>query len=82
MEAVVNTTIGFVISLITWAILAPLMGIPLVWSDNFIITAVFTAVSVIRSYVLRRAFNGRTVWQALSKRYGTLALIKYRAAPM
>ena len=67
MEAVTNTTVGFFVSLLTWAALAPIMGIPLVWSQNFIITAVFTVVSVIRSYILRRAFNGRTVWQVISR---------------
>jgi N-acyl-L-homoserine lactone synthetase len=58
METVTNTTIGFVVSLITWG-------------QNLGITAIFTVVSVVRGYILRRAFNGRSVWQTIrSKSYG------------
>lgn len=65
MEAVVNTAIGFIISLITWIILAWLMGIPLTFAENLFITGVFTVVSIARSYTLRRMFNGRSVWQSI-----------------
>ena len=68
MEAVTNTAIGFALSLITWAIVAHAFGIPMTWGTNLQITAIFTAVSIARQYVLRRAFNGRTVWQSIKGR--------------
>ncbi len=65
MEAVTNTAIGFVVSLITWHFVAAWMQIPMTMSKNLIITGVFTIVSIARGYVLRRMFDGRTVWQAI-----------------
>lgn len=64
-EAVTNTAVGFVISLITWYFVADAMDIPVTWSQNLIITGIFTVVSIIRGYVLRRIFDGRTIWQEM-----------------
>jgi len=69
MEAVTNTAIGFIISLITWVIVAKAMSIPMTWSQNLLITAIFTLVSVARSYILRRLFNGRTVWASIKSHW-------------
>jgi hypothetical protein len=41
------------------------MNIPVTWSQNLIITGIFTVVSVARGYILRRIFDGRTIWQEL-----------------
>lgn len=65
MEAVINTTVGFFISLITWYFVATAMDIPVTWTQNLIITGIFTVVSVARGYILRRIFDGRTVWQEI-----------------
>ncbi|GAB6852986.1 DUF7220 family protein [Asaia astilbis] len=65
MEALTNTAIGFVVSFVTWGIVAPAFGIPMPLRENLEITAIFTAVSIARQYVLRRAFNGRSVWAAI-----------------
>lgn len=65
MEAVTNTAVGFVISLITWYFVAKAMSIPVTWSQNLIITGIFTVVSVARGYILRRIFDGRTIWQEM-----------------
>jgi hypothetical protein len=70
MEALTNTAIGFVISLITWAVVAWLLAMPMSWGENFEITGIFTVVSVARAYLLRRAFNGRSVWEAIKDRVG------------
>jgi hypothetical protein len=67
MEAVTNTAIGFIISLVTWQAVAALFGIPMPIGENLQITAIFTVVSVARQYILRRTFDGRTPWQALRK---------------
>jgi len=69
MEAVTNTTIGFVVSLVTWIIVARWFGIPMSFTTNLQITAVFTVVSVARQYVLRRMFDGRSPWRALKDHF-------------
>lgn len=53
MEAVTNTTVGFFISLITWYFVASAMDIPVTWTQNLIITGIFTVVSVARGYILQ-----------------------------
>ncbi len=65
MEAVINTAIGFVVSLITWHFVALGFGIPMPLITNLQITAIFTIVSILRQYVLRRIFDGRSPWTAL-----------------
>jgi hypothetical protein len=62
-EAVTNTAIGFVVSLITWIFVARAYGIPMTFLTNLSITAIFTVVSIVRQYVLRRIFDGRSPWQ-------------------
>ena len=59
LEAGVNTLVGLVISLISTAILLPLVGIESTMSQNIQLTVYFTAVSIARSYLLRRYFNAR-----------------------
>lgn len=62
MEAASNTAIGFVLSMITWQLVALGFGIPMPIGENLQITGIFTVVSLTRSYLLRRLFNGRSVW--------------------
>lgn len=69
MEATTNTAIGFVLSMITWHFVALAFGIPMPLGKNLEITGIFTVVSLTRAYVLRRLFDGRTVWQALKDRF-------------
>ena len=56
-EALVNTATGFVLSAVVTAIVFPLFGYPIRLADNLAITAIFTAVSILRGYAVRRAFN-------------------------
>ena len=65
LESLTNTAIGFVISLITWHFVARAFGIPMPFGENLMITGIFTVVSIARQYVLRRAFNGRSVYHVL-----------------
>jgi membrane protein implicated in regulation of membrane protease activity len=58
VEASLNTASGFIVSLFVWQfIAAPLFGYTVTWRDNVLLTALFTVVSVLRSYVWRRFFN-------------------------
>ncbi|WED23050.1 hypothetical protein L3Q72_06555 [Vibrio sp. JC009] len=58
-ESVVNVVIGYLVALISQLLIFPFFGIHLPLSDNMLIGAFFTVVSVVRSYALRRLFNRR-----------------------
>ena len=58
IEACVNTAIGFGISLGTWVFfVAPFFEIEVTMTDNLLITLIFTVVSIIRGYYVRRGFD-------------------------
>ena len=60
-EITLNTATGFIIS---WAVtlwVLPLFGHAVTYSQSFHITSIFTLISILRSYVCRRAFNFRAV---------------------
>lgn len=59
IEAVVNTLVGLVIALIATALICWFHDIPMPLENNFKITAWMTALSVVRSYAIRRYFNRR-----------------------
>lgn len=57
IEAVTNTVVGLLTSFLIQMIIYPLMGIPVSFEQNIIITTIFFIVSFTRSYALRRLFN-------------------------
>jgi hypothetical protein len=59
IEAAANTAIGYGVALLSQLVLFPLFGIHVSVSTNLAIGAWFTAISLIRGYVLRRWFNAR-----------------------
>lgn len=70
MEAVTNTVIGLVISTIANHIVLPLvLGVHMSIGQNVVISLIFTVISIVRSYCLRRAFNGRSAWRAMRDWY-------------
>ena len=56
-ESVTNVAVGYGVAVGTQLAVFPLFGIEASLSDNLAIGAVFTAVSLVRSYALRRLFN-------------------------
>lgn len=62
-EAVISTAVGFCVTLLVQTIIFPLYHIHTTTHENLQITGVFTGVSVIRGYVLRRVFNWWTIKQ-------------------
>lgn len=57
-ESLAGTAIGFIISVAVWEfVVKPVWDIHTSFAENISITALFTVVSVIRGYVLRRFFN-------------------------
>ena len=57
IEAITSTLIGFIISLVVQLIIYPIMGIQVTITQNLTITSVFTIVSILRGYIVRRFFN-------------------------
>jgi len=57
IEAVVNVLVGYWVAVGAQIAIFPLFGVNLPVADNLAIGLLFTAVSLVRSYLLRRAFN-------------------------
>lgn len=66
VETILNTSIGFVIAMATQVIVFPLFGYAPPLSTNFKIACIFTVVSIMRGYCLRRLFEVFRVRRPLS----------------
>jgi len=58
-EAIINIVIGFLIGLASQILVFPIVGIEASIGTNLEIAAYFTAISLIRSYIIRRHFNDK-----------------------
>jgi len=58
-EAVFNVLIGFAINFVANLYVLPLFGFNVTLTQNLAIGAIFTVISVARSYLIRRYFNAR-----------------------
>lgn len=56
IEVVANVMIGAYAALLTQMLVFPLYGIAITLSQNIEIMVIFTVVSVLRSYIMRRFF--------------------------
>lgn len=56
-EIGVNILIGWIVGLTAQVFFFPLIGIQASLSQNFISSIIFTVISIIRSYAIRRWFN-------------------------
>lgn len=61
VEAIANVAIGFGIALLAQVLIFPRFGFTPSASENLQIGALFTLVSLARSYLLRRLFNSLRV---------------------
>lgn len=57
IEAAANVAIGYGVAVAAQVAVFPWFGLHASLSDNLLIGAVFTVVSLVRSYFLRRLFN-------------------------
>ena len=58
IEAVANVAVGYSVAVTSQVIVFPLVGIQGVeLHTNLLIGAIFTVISLVRSYILRRWFN-------------------------
>lgn len=61
LEAITNTAVGFIISLIVLWLVAWAFHLRTSPAENILITLIFTIASILRQYILRRLFNGRSI---------------------
>jgi hypothetical protein len=57
IETLASIAIGFAVSVIITAIVMPAYGHAVTLQDNIEITAIFTVLSLVRGYAVRRVFN-------------------------
>lgn len=58
LESAANTAVGYGVAIASQLVIFPLFDIHVPIADNLAIGGWFTLVSLVRSYVLRRWFNG------------------------
>jgi len=56
-ESCINVAIGYGVALLSQIIVFPLFGIHIPLASNLAIGAIFTVISIARSYAVRRVFN-------------------------
>ena len=57
VEAVTNAVVGYALAVATQAVAFPVLGLQATPRQSLALGAIFTAVSLARSYVLRRLFD-------------------------
>lgn len=60
VESATNIVIGYVVALASQLLVFPMFDIHVPITDNLLIGAWFTAISLVRSYAVRRLFTART----------------------
>jgi hypothetical protein len=61
IEACINVVIGFTINYCANLLIFPLFGMHISLSDNLWMGMIYTLISIVRSYAIRRWFNARIV---------------------
>ncbi|MHA6645645.1 DUF7220 family protein [Mesorhizobium sp. A623] len=57
VESLTNVAIGYGIAVVTQIVVFPLFGLSTTIAENMVMGAIFTVVSIVRSYSLRRLFE-------------------------
>ncbi|WP_417426982.1 hypothetical protein [Hoeflea sp.] len=63
VESLTNVAVGYGIAVITQLVVFPLFGLTTTLAENMAMGAIFTVVSIARSYCLRRLFENLRAWQ-------------------
>ena len=58
VESVANVIVGYSVAVVTQILIFPVFGLHTTLAQNLKIGLIFTAISIARSYVLRRLFEG------------------------
>jgi hypothetical protein len=65
LESVTNVIVGFTINFTANMFVFPLFGWSISVTQNIALGACYTAISLVRSYVIRRAFDGKSIYQSI-----------------
>lgn len=57
LEAVTNIVVGYCLAVLTQLLVFPLFGLEVSFGENLGIGGIFTLISLVRSFMLRRLFN-------------------------
>ena len=57
VETLTNVSVGYFIAILTQFLVFPLFGLKVTIGNNMMIGLIFTVVSIIRSYGVRRLYN-------------------------
>ena len=68
LESITNVCIGFAINFTANMLIFPLFGWSISVTQNIALGACYTVISLLRSYAIRRAFDGNSVYQAIKAR--------------
>ena len=66
VESLANVLVGYGVAVATQIAVFPLFGLAVTVTENLLIGLIFTVVSIVRSYVLRRGFEALRVRQSAS----------------
>jgi hypothetical protein len=66
VESLANVLVGYGVAVVTQMLVFPLFGLAVTVTENLLIGLIFTAVSIVRSYALRRGFEALRVRQSAS----------------
>ena len=64
VESLVNVLVGYGVAVATQMAVFPMFGLAVTISENLLIGLIFTVVSIVRSYALRRGFEALRVNQS------------------
>ncbi|MEL6236977.1 MAG: hypothetical protein AAFO57_00430 [Pseudomonadota bacterium] len=70
-EAIINVVIGFSINYFANLVIFPFFGLHISPGANFMMGLIYTAISIVRSYCIRRWFNARL--QAAAQRLAAIS---------
>lgn len=57
LEVITSTVLGFIIAVVTQIVIFPLFGVNVSLNQHIFMTLIFTIISTIRAYYVRRLFN-------------------------
>jgi len=57
VEAIANVAVGYGVAVVTQLLVFPLFGLTATVAENLALGVIFTAVSLVRSFILRRVFE-------------------------
>jgi hypothetical protein len=64
VESLANVLAGYGVAVATQMLVFPLFGLAVTITENLLIGLIFTVVSIVRSYALRRGFEALRVRQS------------------